>query len=338
MPDINEVMGNQGQMRSDLAAGLDVLDLNQTVTWTLYRRVILPADGFVFWVRANLLSPSALVGTSPVNSFTANQPPSVVAPAPSFEAMGSLHHTTVNRQDPDESFSVNRMVFTSKTPVNDLNEIAPDTMYLATTNGQRYAFSSRSMWYRQAGLYHYSGDAVYPTLASQVIDNPADLNQRELVVSNSLPVWLGLNQFFPVYPSFLVPDNIRPPYASVHIGEEDTSPMQSGATHDSTGTRWQLAKDIVRVTTYGVRNDTIMDWMDYVNDYTLNNPGVLGIMNSPIPADAKRGQVEISALAQKKAIVFHASYYQARVQTLARQLITQAFLEDFIVPQLEPYA
>jgi hypothetical protein len=64
----------------------------------------------------------------------------------------------------------------------------------------------------------------------------------------------------------------------------------------------------------------------------------MGIMNSPIPADAKRGQVEISALAQKKTIVFHASYYQARVQTLARQLITQAFLEDFIVPQLEPYA
>jgi hypothetical protein len=224
------------------------------------------------------------------------------------------------------------MIFTSKAPVNDLNEIAPDTLYLATTNGQRYAFSSRSMWYRQAGLYHYSGDAVYPALASQVVDNPSDLDTRDIVVSNSLPIWLQFNQLFPVFPSFLVPDNLAPPYASVHIGEEDTSPLQSGATHDASGSRWQLAKDVVRVTTYGVRNADIMDWLDMVDTYTLENPGVMGVMNSPVPRDAKRGQTEISAIAQKKVITFEANYYQARVRTVARQLITSAFLEDFLVP------
>lgn len=320
-------------MRSALDAGLDVVDLNQTVTWTQYRRVVLPADGFVFWVRAVILSPGAQVNSFVVNSVTPNQAPASI-PAPTFEAQGSLHHTTINRQDADESFSVNRMIFTSKTPVNDLNEIAPDTLYLATTNGQRFAFSSRSMWYRQAGLYHYSGDAVYPALETQIIDYPNQLNQRDVVVSNSLPIWLGLNQFFPIYPSFLVPDNIRPPYASVHIGEDDTYPMQSAAMHDSTGTRWQLARDVVRVTTYGVRNDTVMDWLDAVNLYTLGNPDVLGIMNSPVPRDAKRGQTEISTLAQKKVITFEANYYQSRVRTLARQLITKALIEDFIVPPL----
>src|SRR5271163_2207968 len=163
---VDESTGNQNQMTGDLAAGLDVLDLNQTVTWVLYKRTVLPADGFVFWVRADILSPGSLVNAGMVNSFTPNQARVAVAPAPSFTAQGSLHHTTVNRQDADESFSVNRMIFTSKQPVNDLNEIAPDELYLATTNGQRYAFSSRSMWYRQAGLYHYSGDAVYPALAT----------------------------------------------------------------------------------------------------------------------------------------------------------------------------
>jgi hypothetical protein len=334
MSNIDEFAGNQGQMRSALSAGLDVVDQDQTVTWTLYRRVVLPADGFVFWVRAVVLSPGALVNSSPANSFAANQVPGV-QPAPTFEAQGSLHHTTVNRQDLDESFSVNRMIFTSKTPVNDLNEIAPDAMYLATTNGQRYSFSSRSMWYRQAGLYHYSGDAVYPALASQIIDYPSELNQRDVVVSNSLPIWLTLNQFFPVYPSLLVPDNIHPPYASVHIGEDDTVPMQAGTTKDSTGSLWQLAKDTVRITTYGVRKNTIMDWLEYVKEYTLANPGVLGVMNSPVPRDAKRGQTEISAIAQKKVIQIDASYYQARIQQLSRQLITKALLEDFIVPQLQ---
>ena len=156
-----------------------------------------------------------------------------------------------------------------------------------------------------------------PALATQIIDSPSQLDQTAAVVSNSLPIWLGLNSLFPVFPSYLVPDNLRPPYASVHIGEEDTSALQSGATHDSMGTRWQLAKDTVRVTTYGVRNDIIMDWMDLVNDYTLNYPDVMGVMNSPVPRDAKRGQTEISTLAQKKVITFDVSYYQSRVRTLA---------------------
>ena len=326
---ISETTGNQGQIRSVLDAGLDAIDLNATVTFTQYRRLVLPADGFVFWVRADILSPSALANSSPVTTFTANQPPVVEQTAPTMTVKGSLHHTTVNRQDPDESFSVNRMVFTCDTAVDNLAAIDPQVMWLAETAGYRYAFSTRSMWYKQAGLYHYSGDAVYPTLASQIIDNPAQLAERDVVVSNSLPIWLTLNQFFPIYPSLLVPDNIVPPYASVHIGDDDTEPMQSGAFHDATGTRWQLAKDIVHVTTYGVRNNTIMDWLDAVNDYTLANPTTLGIMNSPIPRDGKRGQVEISAIAQKKVITFHASYYQSRVRQIARQFILDALIESF---------
>lgn len=310
---VDEATGNQGQMSAALAAGLDTLDLNYTVTWNLYQRMVLPLDGFVFWVNARLLNSSEVQGQL------------------TFDAKGSLHHTTTNRQDADESFSVNRMIFTTNQRVNDLAEIAPDSLYLATTNGQRFAFSSRSMWYKQADLYHYSGDAVYPALATQIIDEPSQLN-RELVVSNSLPLWLTFNQQFPVYPSFLVPDNIRPPYASVHIGEDDTSPMQAGAFHDSIGSRWQLAKDTVRVTFYGVRNDAIMDWLDAVTAYTLNNPGVLGVMNTPVPRDAKRGQTEISAIAQKKVVVFEADYYQKRIRDASRQLITKALLEDFLVP------
>jgi hypothetical protein len=49
-------------------------------------------------------------------------------------------------------------------------------------------------------------------------------------------------------------------------------------------------------------------------------------MNSPIPKDAKRGQVEIGAIAQKKAIVFEVDYYQSRMNSISQQLITSAFL------------
>lgn len=328
---LDEVAPGQSQMMADLAAGLDTLDLNQTVTFTQYNRVVLPADGFVFWVKADILNYGAQPNSFGANTTTPGAGTTVAAPAATFQAQGSLHHTTVNRQDSDESFSVNRMIFTSKDEVNDLTDIAPTTMWLGETSGQRYAFSSRTMWYRQAGLYHYAGDAVYPALASQIIDNPAQLNLASAVVSNSLPVWLGFNSTWPVYPSYLVPDNLAPPYISVNIDEGDTHPLQSWPLYDGNGSRWQLTKDIVRITTYGMRNNDIMDWLDGVQQFTLDNPQTMGIMNSPIPRDAKRGQTEISAIAQKKVITFEVNYYQQRIRDYARKLITQAFLEDFII-------
>lgn len=324
-----EAAGAPAQIQTALDAGLDVVDLNQTVTFTLYKRVVLPADGFVFWVKADILSPSAALNTTLVNQVPVNQPGLLVTSAPSFEARGSLHHTTVNKQDPDESFSIHRMTFTSKDEVDKLAAVAPDELYMALTDGQRYAFSTRSMWYKQAGLYHYSGDAVYPTMSTQVIDHPSQLNLTDQVVSNSTPIWLTLNQLFPIYPSLLVPDNIAPPYGVVNITEEDTTPLQAGPTKDASGTRWQLMKDVVKIVTYGVRNDRIMDFMDLVNDYTLGNPTVMGVMNSPAVRDANRGQTEISAKAQKKVITFEVSYYQNRVLDLSRQLIRQAFLDRF---------
>ena len=73
------------------------------------------------------------------------------------------------------------------------------------------------------------------------------------------------------------------------------------------------------------------DWLQLVQDYAEANPGIMGIMNSPVPADGQRGQVETSTLAQKKAVRFQINYYQARVLQLARQLITQATL-NLILP------
>ena len=309
---IFETTGNQGQMSSTLRAGVETLDLQQTVEFELYKQVILPVDGFVFWAKASLLAAGSV---DPAYSLT-------------FLAQGSLHHTTTNRQDPDESFSVHRMVFTSLQPINNLGNIAPNYLYLATTDGEQYAFSTRSGWYRQAGLYHYSGDAVYSSLASQILNDPNQLGQ-ERVVSNSLPIWLKLNQFFPIYPSLLVPDNLEPPYAVADIGEDSTSPMQAAPFWDKQGNRWQLAKDTVRIVTYGIRNNTIMDWIDSVQSYALNNPEIFGIMNSPIPRDAKRGQTEISAIAQKKVITFDVNYYQNRMNSLSRQIIQSAFIEGF---------
>lgn len=316
---MGETSGTQGQLASTLHTGLDVIDQNQTVTFNLYRKWVSPIDGYVFWIRADIIKPGAMAPLAETTALT-------------FQAQGSLHHTTTNRQDPDESFSTHHMIFTSKVKVNDLAEIAPDTMYLAETATERYTFSSRSMWYRQSELYHYSGDAVYPTMASQIIEDIHDFDMRNVVVSNSLPFWLQFDQLFPVYPAFLVPDNIEPPYAIINISDNDTTVLQSAPIRDATGTRTQLTKDVVRVVTYGVRNDKVLDWIDMIVDYGLGNADKFGVMNSPIPRDSQRGQTEISALAQKKVIHFDVNYYQTRSMEMARQLITKAFLNIIAQP------
>jgi len=301
----------KNQMASALSSGLNTIDQDQEVGFVLYNRFVNPLDGSVFWVNSSLTNGSGKPTT--------------------FNARGSLHHTTTNTQDPDESASVHRMVFTSLQPVDILSATSPTKLWMAKTDSESYAFSTRSGFYRQSGLHHYSGDAVYPSMSTQVIDTQAQLDDAsDLIVSNSLPIWLTLNTLFPIYPSLLVPDNLKPPYASVHIGDGDTTPLTNGPTYDSSGTRWQLVKDRVRIATYGIRNDLILDFLDAVRDYTLANPTVMGVMNIPIPRDGKRGQVETSTIAQRKTIDFEVNYYQNRVRDINRKLITEALFHQFI--------
>jgi hypothetical protein len=320
------VDGAQTDLAAALAAGVETLGLQMTITFKLYKRIVLPADGFVFWCLASNLSPGALSNSSQYNELEFNAPVTVVSIAPSFEAPGYLHHTTTNQQAEDESFSLQRFIFTSLVPVDQLSAVAPDEIWIAHHAGYKFAFSQRSMFSRQANLYHYAGDSLYPSLATQVVDDPSTLLLNDSVVSNSLPVWLTLNSLFPLYPSFLVPDNITPPYASVHIGDADTTPIQAWAQTGSDGSRYQLVKDIVRITTYGVRKDAMLDFLELVGQFTLDNPSVMGLMNSPVPRDAKRGQTEFSIIAQKKIITFDVNYYQSVVHNFARQLILKAFV------------
>lgn len=325
-----EAIGQPTELKAGLDAGLDTLGLQFSVDFVLYKRLVLPLDGSVFWCRAATLTPGALGNTSRFNTFQFNQMVTVVPTADRLTAPGYLHHTTVNQQGEDESFSLQKFVFTSEVRVNDLADVAPDEMWIAHHEGFRFAFSSRSMFSRQAGLYHYAGDSLYPSLGTQVVDDPGKLRLDDVVVSDSLPIWLTLNALFPVYPSYLAPDNISPPYAVVQIGENDTTAIQAAVYHDKHGTSWQLVKDTVKVTTYGVRNDRIFDFLDLVADYTLANPGVMGLMNTPVVRDVKRGQTEFSILAQKKVITFEVDYYQRRVRDVARRLILSAFIEEFI--------
>lgn len=300
---------------ADLAAGVNAISYNQEIVFTRFVKLVLPLDGYVFWVRGDLLNP----------------------PAPMTKSVqGSLHFATDRRQDEAETYAVNRVTFTALAPIDFLNEIGPTELYIGAFGELEFAFASRKNFYRQAQLWHYMGDAVYSDMRSQLITSVDQLYNLTLIASNSLPLWLQLNLFAPnwpfypppppaftLYPSFLSLPNLEPPWATVHIGEDDTRSLVSTAGFDSSQNQSQIAADKVRVTMWGASNDQAMDFLAMVNQFSLDT-NLFGIMNIPVIRDAKREQRELGTLAQKKMIDFEVSYVQGRVANVARQLILGA--------------
>lgn len=337
-----------------LAAGVENISYDQSLTFTKYVKLVLPFDGFVFWVRADRLSPLALRTASLLNvmgmgTSYLGQPetPETASTETEFTVSGSLHYATDLAQEEAESSSRNRMIFTALSPVRNLNEAGPDVLYLCEHEGIKFTFAARGSYYFQAGLHHYIGQAVYQDMATQIVDDPVDFDTTHAVVSNSLPLWIALNYFEPawpfipsfptarLYPSFLVDQNIAPPWVAVHIGGGDTSALQGQPLIGPRYQHYQLATDNVRLTFYGLRNNEAQDFMDALNQYSLDT-GYFGIMNTPVIKDVKRTQVETGTLAQRKEADFQISYYQTQMRDIARQLILSATVAFHPGPLVAP--
>jgi hypothetical protein len=306
MPSIQESLGSQSQLANGLAAGVNTLSLNQTVSFTQYAQTVLPVDGYVFWVNTGQ----------------------------TITVQGSLHYSTDQQQNEDETIDINRVIFTALSQIDSFNQVSPNDLFIGTFEGIRFSFNARGSFYQQANVYHYVGNAIYPALASQIIDNPA-LIPVEPIVSNSLPIWLSQNSFAPVYPSFLVPANIVPPYITAHIEPDmtevpsfpiyvwpgTTEPGSPAPLHDLPST--QLAKDSVRLTLYGFTNQQAIQYLVSLIEYSMDSDN-FGFGNSPAIKDQKRTQSEMNVIAMKKTIDISAWYFQSTADAIARRLILSA--------------
>ena len=315
----SEATGQPDQLATAARQGLGNLSRNQELTFTQYTRQTISEDGFVFWV----------------------------ATTTTLTAQGSLHYSTDRSQEEDQTIGMNSVLFTSEVEVTALNAIAPGTLWIcpwATPDGTtiQIAFSSRGAYYEQAGLFHYAGFAVFPALQSQLVASASDLPAGP-IVSNSLPIFLSAATALPtlvtsqapavtLYPSFLVPENIVPPYGVVHIEPGLTEalgmfPHYRWSEKSGTGPYQlpdsQLMRDKVRITFYGLNNQQVRQWLDALIKYSTFTEN-FGFMTSPAIQDEKRVQSEIKAIAMKKTITFSASYYQGTADAVVRQLILSA--------------
>lgn len=336
---------------SALAGGVETLSENDGVVFTKYVRMVLPLDGYVFWVKADLLSTSALLGSSLLNTTTLNKPQKVETSAATVRVKGSLHYATAQDQNEAETEGRNTVIFTAESPIQEFNDVQSNVLWIGTYAGDRegddgpitFAFSQRGRYYKAADLFHYSGIAVLPVFKNQLIDSLTALSAKQLIVSNSLPVWLSLNGYVPpypgfanpitLYPSFLIPDNLPPPYGAVHIEPSATEALLSAPYFDGSLSQYQLAHDKVRVTLYGLSNAIALTFLAAVEQHSYDY-NAIGLMNMPIVKDEKRVQTELNVIAQKKTIDFDVSYNQATVRDLARQYIRQCIVDfepEFLV-------
>lgn len=319
-------------LAADLAVGAEAISYDQEITFLKYIKVVLPLDGFVFFIRSDLMDPRAVEAASVGR----------VLPPATLIVTGSLHYGQDKRQLEDETIAVNRVTFTALGPVQEFNDLGPRVIYIGEFQGNRFAFSQRSGFYQQAFVFHYRGDAIYPAMESQIINGLEGFDDRSPVVSNSLPFWLTLPSYRPpwlpasvapieflLYPSFAVPENLQPPYGVVHVDPAQTRALQSFPRLGPDLSHEQLVHDSVRVTLYGVRNDQALGFQDVLNDY-VTNVGTMGFMSMPIIRDEKRPQAELGILAMKKVLEAEVSYHQFAARAAARQLF-KSVVPNFII-------
>ena len=328
-----------------LIAAIGLISGEQTYTFELYKRLVLPLDGFVFWVKASILpvypdQQGALYNKWPFNSklFNAGVKEPVLTPlqqaAYSFNINGSFHVSQQLAQEEDTTYVSQAILFTTKTEVNHFASIANDEMYILTlANGSQIAFNSQANHYQLAGLWHYHGKAVYSTLASQIVNDLNQINTSLQIVSNSLPYWLALGTpSVPVYPSYLSPKNLTPPYVTADI--RSTEAIGQSPTYSPNYSQDQLVTDQIHFTMFGLNNNAALDFqLAVLQNSELGN---YGIMNMPVPIDEKQPQIEFQIIAQKKTMDLQVNYYQKRVRELARQVISQALIGLTPVPASFP--
>jgi hypothetical protein len=215
------------------------------------------------------------------------------------------------------------VTFTTLNDVDDFNDIGESELFIGTFDDIQFSFSQRGKFYRGAGLFHYTGEAINPIMRSQIIDDLSFFDNSK-IVTDSLPFFMALNSICPVYPAFRGLQNIRPPFISVDVTE--TIPLNAYPQEDINSNRRQWCKDTVEVTAYGLNNNKALDYLWLVLNKGLEYYSDFGINNVPVFKKIDIPQTELNVTANAKKAVFEVNYYQDRTLDIARVLIEQAFV------------
>jgi hypothetical protein len=284
-----------------LRQGLVQLSNNLNVTFTRYVASILPSDGYKFWVKASLI----LGETSPFVLSVA----------------GSFHSSINQEQNEEDTPAVTAILFTTQYEIAEMQSVNSSSIWIGEYLGSRFSFTRRGKYYPEANVYHYYGDAILSRMESQIIDDLNDLDTGDTIVSNSLPIWLDIDSTIDVYPSYLIPTNLPPPYISVDI--DQTESITAGFSIDNDGDFDNFQKEKVSLTLFGFNRKKAAEFLNTVHQHCMATDE-MGVINTPIVSDEKSPQSDFNIIAQKKKISFLVNYRLSIMQIVVRRMLANA--------------
>jgi hypothetical protein len=286
------------ELASVIAQGIEYLSGATQYTFNLFIKFVSPIDGLVYWIPAP------------------NSEPVTVA--------GSFHITADQQQNIADSKTFSQVWLSTQTEIPQFRDVGGDSLYCGVVDGRRYAFNSQGKYYRQANVFHYAGDILYPTMETQFINSPDDIT---LTVTNSLPVWLAHPLAgVPIFPAYLVPKDQPPPYVSVFIPPEKTETLALNLRRSALDNPDILARDEIVLNLVGLSNAQAFQYVRTIENYLRGNIDGVGLAAPFTIHDDHETQTAFSVLAKRKRVILSANYHQKSVVNVARGLITSAFI------------
>lgn len=298
---------SSNELEDTLFEGYQKVSGQQQITFTRYVEKILPIDGWRFWVKAELLQ---------------NEP------APFSQVIPCSVHQSVNQtQEATKTNAITSIILTTNQEIENLKEIGQTALLIGEYKGSKFSFNVQSAFYDNANLKHYSGDAVYTENLDNFIDDIDNLDLENGIVTNSIPLFLTLNDIVQIYPAFLVPTNLKPPYATIEVKE--SKGIAAGATYnefeDSRLAQW----DRIELNIYGLRKKQLSDFLKYLETKQLETHA-FGLYWLPSIQNQNIPQSEVNVLTNKKVLTFDVNYVIEDVRNNATAFIESIFVGFFI--------
>jgi hypothetical protein len=285
----------------------------KNITFTKYVRRVLPVDGWVFWVKSSLIEGE-------------------VAPF-SKVYLCSTHIQRNQTQEATKTNSISSIGLTVNKKIEDLHEVNQSVMWLGEYQGVKFSFNAQANYYEEANIFHYAGDAVYIENTPNIIDDieDLDLDLENGIVTNCIPIFITLNQQVQIYPAFLAPTNLKPPYATIEV--KDTRGIAAGQSYNPFEDSSLLSWDKVELTIYGLRKKQLSDFLKYLENQQLVTEA-FGMYWLPSVQNENVPQSEINVLTNKKVLNFDVSYTFNAVRSQAEAFIRSVTV-DFFVKEFE---
>lgn len=310
--------GASQQAGSALRDAQIAIGLDQQIDFRVYNRIVLPIDGYVFWQYKR-----------------------------TEKLAGLLEISQEIEQSDDQTYGAASVSFATSGEVVGFTRQPIDELWVGVFRGTRFAFPQQRGFFAADALWHYLGRAISPIMAKTLLDEDGTIDPTRAIVSNSLPLWLAMNAYTPIfrpppagkpkvliYPAKFVPPNLPAPYITVRISEGDTESLQYTPIIDPrSDSSYQLMSDRVRVKLVGLQADEGIDFYRRALLYmSPDGPEEMGLMEvSGIRDSIERQAAELQTVSQEKVIDFRVSYVQQRVREVAWQFITSV-TATFMVP------